>query len=72
MIKKLRKYYISPEIDTIKLDRDIVLLTSTTPPPDPDVANPGGIDKPTFIPNSAPPSSTSTPFGGNSPDYGDM
>jgi hypothetical protein len=68
-----RKYYCTPKIDVVKLDRNIVLVAMSDPPPDPPGAVvPTGKDKPSFGPSSVAPSSTSNPFGGSSPDYGDM
>jgi len=67
-----RKYYCSPKIDIVKLDKDIVLVAMTQPPEDPGAAVPLDRDRPSFGPSSVSPSATSNPFGGSRPDYGDM
>jgi hypothetical protein len=65
-----KKYYISPELYSFELDKGIVLLTPTGDPTGFDSFKtekdlPSGSLKST-------PSSTSNPFGGSHPDYGDM
>ncbi len=67
---KSKKYYTAPIVNSIRLDNSIVLLEPTGNPP-------GGNmqvepQSPYSAPTGTPPSSSSTPFGGNSPDYGDM
>ena len=66
-----KKYYLSPKIESVKLDRGISLGLITHPPEDP-IAAPVGRDRPSFGPSSASPSSVSNPFGSSRPDYGDM
>ena len=70
MTIKSKKYYSAPIINSIRLDKSIVLLTPTGNPPggNTQVVPPS----PYGTPTSAPPSANSTPFGGNSPDYSDM
>ena len=65
---KSKKYYTAPKIGRIKLDREISLIMMTNPPPDPGAL----ISPPSTQTDGTPPSSNSTPFGGDSPDYGDM
>ncbi len=64
-----KKYYTTPIVNFIRLDKSIVLLEPT--------GNPHGAmqvepQSPYSAPTSTPPSSNSTPFGSNSPDYSDM
>jgi len=66
-----KRYYLAPEINSIKLDNNIVLLTPTGNPPG-EAATSNKNDTPSFGPLDAPPSSTANPFGGSRPDYGDM
>ena len=68
MENTIKKYYIRPAINTIKLDK----VVSLTPPSSPSSVAPIDKDRPTFGPSSVPPSSASNPFGGSTPDYGDM
>ncbi len=63
-----KKYYSKPAINIIKLDK----VVSLGPPSDPPVAAPVDKDRPSFGPSSVPPSAASNPFGGSTPDYGDM
>ncbi len=67
---KSKKYYSAPIVNSIRLDRSIVLLEPTGNPPGGNIQ----VEPPaTFsTPASAPPSTNNTPFGGNSPDYSDM
>ena len=69
MSENSKKYYISPEINSIKLDKGIVLLEPTGNPTSVAPVDP---ERPAFSPSSTPPSEQSTPFGGDRPDYGDM
>ena len=70
MTIKSKKYYSAPIINSIRLDKSIVLLEPTGNPPG---GNLQVESPPTYsTPTSAPPSASSTPFGGNSPDYSDM
>ncbi len=66
---KSKKYYFAPKVNSVKLDNNIVLLAPSNPPGGSVQVEP---ERPAFPPSSAPPSTTSSPFGGNTPDYGDM
>jgi hypothetical protein len=66
-----KKYYKSPQIETVFLDQEIVIRLESPPYP-PNSAAPVDRDKPSFGPSSVAPTSTSNPFGGSHPDYGDM
>ena len=68
MTKESKKYYSAPIVKSIKLDSEICLILMTNPPPDPGT-NTIVVPPSTY---SAPPSASSTPFGGNGPDYSDM
>jgi len=69
MTKESKKYYSAPIVNSIKLDSEICLILMTNPPPDPPGTNTIVAPPSTY---STPPSASSTPFGGNGPDYSDM
>ena len=66
-----KKYYSKPSIGIIKLDK-VVSLSYPSKPFEPPSAVHTGKDSPSFGPSSVAPSGTSNPFGGSTPDYGDM
>jgi hypothetical protein len=66
-----KKYYISPELVSVMLDNEVSLTEPSAGLP-PGSAAPVDRDKPSFGPSSVAPTSTSNPFGGSHPDYGDM
>ena len=72
MKKSFKKYYMSPNIGVVKLDASVCLITNTSPPENPSIAAPVDRNRPSFGPSSVAPTSTSNPFGGSHPDYGDM
>jgi hypothetical protein len=67
MITTKRKAYSTPELTTIRIDQQIMLVMISDPPIDP----PGGFkaaEKPTLFEAEK----SSSPFGGNKPDYSGM
>ena len=66
----VKKKYSMPIVESIFLDKGIVLFQES-PPDFPTSAAVKETDRPTF-PASVSPSSTNNPFGNSRPDYGDM
>ncbi|PWD99769.1 hypothetical protein [Marinilabilia rubra] len=69
-----KKAYRKPVLEVVEVDREIVLMAPSTVPPDPGVGGTGGPAGVSSFPsknttNTQPPSKSSNPFGGGTPDY---
>ena len=65
-----KKVYRKPAMEVVEVDRDIVLmLESKGNPENPNSSQTQTYEKPSKTLNSRPPSTSSTPFGGSTPDF---
>ncbi|MFT3740038.1 MAG: hypothetical protein QM786_14895 [Breznakibacter sp.] len=64
MTSKLKKQYFAPSVESVRIDREISLLMMTQPPANPTSSSVEG--------NNQLKSVSSSPFGGDKPDYSGM
>jgi hypothetical protein len=67
MITTKRKSYSTPELNTITIDQEITLVMISDPPVDP-----GGFGAAKESPTLFEAEKSSSPFGGDKPDYSGM